>query len=428
MRFILLLFCPAVLFSQSALLRPEEALRLALENNFDIRIAQADADIARLNNTKGNAGMLPTVNLVASDNFTLSSFQQQLSNGNEFNALGATFNTFNAGVQLNWPLFDGGRMFIVKDRLEAQEKLGQRNVQAQIQANAAMVLQTYYNIVRSRLQERAIEELITLNEERLRIAEARLAAGFAAQTDALQAQIDLNQQKGNLLLQRRLTTTTKRSLNNLIGRAPDVPFEVVETLDNANLPEKTGWMQKVLANNPTLLALRQNAEVAALTIAENQKLKAPRIAGIGQFNVLRSDNGAGFLKNNTQAGVVVGATFSMPLYTGGNIRRAVEVAKVQAQQAALQIAEQENFLAQSLEDFLTEFETQQAIFQLEDDNVRIARENLSVSTERFRLGQTNALETQIAQNTLEQALFRRNLSLYNLKLAEVNLKALAGEL
>jgi len=51
-----------------------------------------------------------------------------------------------------------------------------------------------------------------------------------------------------------------------------------------------------------------------------------------------------------------------------------------------------------------------------------------VSTERFRVGTTNGLEPQIAQNSLEQALSRRDLVLYNLKAAEIRLRLLAGEL
>ena len=79
---VLLLGIPAL--AQVPLLSPESAVALALQSNFDIQFSRADAQIAELNNTKGNAGMLPTVNLVANENFTLSAFQQKLANGNEF--------------------------------------------------------------------------------------------------------------------------------------------------------------------------------------------------------------------------------------------------------------------------------------------------------------------------------------------------------
>lgn len=410
------------------LLSSEEAVRLALEAGYDIRISQADADIARLNNTKGNAGMLPTINLVANETFTLSTFQQKLANGSEFNEAGAPFNNANAGVQLNWTLFDGRRMHITKKRLGELESLGQINLQNTIQQTAAAVLIAYYEIVRGRMQERAIAEVITLNEERLRIAEARLAAGFAAQTDALQARIDLNQRRADLILQQANTANAKRALNRLLVRAPETAFRVDETLSTNLASDRSTLIQKIMSNNPGLLSLQKSAEVAALVVDENRTLNKPRITGNSQLNAVRTDNGAGFLLNNTQAGLSVGAGLVVPLYNGGNVKRQIETARLAAQQSSLRIENQRMVLETELDNQLAIYQSQQQILNLEEENVRIARENLNVSTERFRVGTTNGLEPQIAQNTLEQALARRDLVLFSLKSAEIRLKLLAGEL
>lgn len=410
------------------MLTPDEAVRIALENNYDIRISQADADIARLNNTRGNAGMLPTVNLVANETFTLSAFQQELANGNEFKAAGAPFNNANAGIQLAWTLFDGRRMQITKKRLEELESLGKTNLQNTVQQTTAIVLQAYYDVVRSRLQERALTEVIALNEERLRIAEARLAAGFAAQTDALQARIDLNQRRADLIIQQTATANAKRTLNRLLVRPAETAFIVDEKLTTNYAPVRSELAQKIMSNNPSLLALQKSAEIAALVVDENRTLNKLRIVGNSQLNAVRSDNGAGFLLNNTQAGLTVGAGLVLPLYSGGNIKRQIETAQVSAQQSALRLDNQRLFVESELDNQLATYQSQQQILSLEEENVRIARENLNVSTERFRVGTTNGLEPQIAQNSLEQAISRRDLVLFNLKAAEIRLKLLAGEL
>ena len=410
------------------LLTPDEAVRIALAANYDIRISQADADIARLNNTRGNAGMLPTVNFVANENFTISAFQQKLANGTEFKEAGAPFNNANAGVQLSWTLFDGRRMQITKKRLEELESLGQTNLQNTVQLTTASVLQGYYDIVRGRMQERALAEVIVLNEERLRIAEARLAAGFAAQTDALQARIDLNQRRADLILQQTATANDKRLLNRLLVRPSETAFSVAETLATAYTPERNDLVQKILANNPSLISLQKSAEISALIVDENRALGRPRLTGNSQLNAVRSDNGAGFTVNNTQAGLTIGAALVVPIYAGGNFKRQVETAQLAAQQSALQLDNQRLILESELDNQLATYLSQQQILSLEEENVRIARENLNVSTERFRVGTTNGLEPQIAQSSLEQALSRRDLVLYNLKAAEIRLRLLAGEL
>jgi outer membrane protein len=429
-----LLLCTAVTVLRAQTTTPPElltadgAVRIALQNNFDIRLVRADAEIAQLNNTKGNAGMLPNVNLVVNENFTLSAFQQKLANGNEFNSPGAPFNAANAGVQLSWTLFDGRRMYITKKRLEETKALGNINLLAQVQQTTADVLLAYYDIVSSQLQEKALAEVIALNEERLRIAEARLAAGFAAQTDALQARIDLNQRRSDLLNQQNNTTLAKQNLNLLMARPAGFDFRVEETLENNYLPQREELLSKISTQNFNLGALRKTAEISALLVEETRTQYKPRIVGNAQLLAQRTDNGAGFLLNNTQAGLTVGGSFIMPLYTGGNIRRQVETAQVAAHQASIRVEALQATLESALDQHIARFQTQQKALELEAENVANARESLNVSTERFRLGQTTALEVQNAQNILEQVLLRRNLALFSLKVAEVQLRLVGGEL
>jgi outer membrane protein len=203
---------------------------------------------------------------------------------------------------------------------------------------------------------------------------------------------------------------------------------VDENLTNRYNPDRTNLLQKMLNQNGDLLSLQKNAEIASAIVEETRTLGKPRITLNGQFNALRTDNGAGFLRNNTQAGILVGGAFVMPLYTGGNLKRQVGTARVGAEQAVLRVDAQRAALEADLDNQLAFFQNQGQVLVLEEENVKNARESLAVSTERFRLGQTNALEVQTAQNTLEQALARRNLVLFNLKASEIQLRLLAAEL
>jgi outer membrane protein TolC len=101
---------------------------------------------------------------------------------------------------------------------------------------------------------------------------------------------------------------------------------------------------------------------------------------------------------------------------------------VGAERAALQTEARKLELTAALDNQLSDYQTQQAILAYEEENVGNARESLNISTERFRLGQTNSLEVQQAQSTFEQTLGRRNLVRFNLKQAEVQLRLLAGQL
>jgi outer membrane protein TolC len=419
-------FCGHVLAAQS-LLTPEEAVNLALSQNFSVRLAQADADIAHQNNTAANAGLLPLVNLAVNETFTLSAFQQRLVNGNEFNALGAPFNNLNGAVQASWVIYEGGRARFAKDRLQALDEQARLTLQATVQQTTAQVLTAYYDVVRNRLQERATQELIALNEERLRIAEARVAAGVAAQPEVLQARLDLHQLRASLLQQQAATAASKGVLNQLLARAPQTPFEVVLQMDVVYAPDRERLLARAQAESPLILALQKNAEAAARAVDEANALRGPRITANGQFVALRTDNGAGFIRNNNQAGFAIGASLALPLYNGGNLKRQADVARISAEQAALRIEVQRLELEAAIENQLVLFRAQQQALALENENVQTARESLLISTERFRLGQANALEVQAAQAALEQALLRQNLALFNLKMSEIQLRLLAAD-
>ena len=71
MRFIAVLIFVTTLVPISAqeLLTLEEAVRQGLEQNFEVRLAQNDQLVSTNNNSVGNAGMLPTVDVVASKNY-----------------------------------------------------------------------------------------------------------------------------------------------------------------------------------------------------------------------------------------------------------------------------------------------------------------------------------------------------------------------
>jgi outer membrane protein len=424
---VALLF-PLLATAQAGLMTADEAVQVALERNYSIRIMETVAEEARLNNTKANAGMVPTINLVANENATVSAFRQELANGNEFNALGAFFNTANAGFQLNWTLFDGRRMYLAKERLATQALFTDYTLQSTVQQTVAAVLQTYYGIAASRQQEKAIEEVIALNDERLRIAEARLAAGFAAQTDALQARIDLNQRLGDLIIQQNTTLMARRALNLLLARDPDTAFEVDENLENAYLPNRELLLQGLQQINPELLALQTAEQVASIMIGEAESQRKLRLNLSGQLSAQRTDNTSGFLLNNTQSGLTGGLSLLLPIYDGGLLKSRIATARVGAARASMQSDARQMELVSQLDNQLSAFNTQQQVLRYEESNVLNARQSLDISIERFRLGQTNSLEVQQAQSAYEQALARRNLIRFTIKQAEVQLRLLAGQL
>ncbi|HLP21462.1 MAG TPA: efflux RND transporter permease subunit, partial [Chitinophagales bacterium] len=164
---VLLLLPVSSIATAQETLTVEQAVEIALKNNFDIQIARNNADIADKNNTVGNAGMLPTINATLTDNLTYNNLNQRFTDGREINTTGVVGNNVGAGVALNWTIFDGLRMFATKGKLKRLEQIGELQFKDEMQTVVANVITTYYDVVRAQQQFRAIDSAISISNERV---------------------------------------------------------------------------------------------------------------------------------------------------------------------------------------------------------------------------------------------------------------------
>src|SRR5690606_13552140 len=106
------------------LLTVKEAVELALENNYDIRLSKNDLLIAEENVTYGNAGMLPSVTANFTQNNSVQNSTQIQNTGVERSLDNAKNNNMNYGVSVGWTIFDGLGMFSRYETLEELRKQG----------------------------------------------------------------------------------------------------------------------------------------------------------------------------------------------------------------------------------------------------------------------------------------------------------------
>lgn len=161
------------------LLSPEDAVALAISKNFDIVIAKNEADISRINNNKATAGMLPRINITTGDVFNLNNINQKFTTGQEVQRNWVPVNSFNAGLNVNWTIFDGMKMFATKDRLAVLQSLGEIQLKNQIQNTVAQVLNAYYEVVRQKQQIKALKESAKISDERVKLSQKKFDVDIA---------------------------------------------------------------------------------------------------------------------------------------------------------------------------------------------------------------------------------------------------------
>jgi len=410
------------------LLTPEEAVSIALKNNYDILVAQNDANIARINNTPGNAGMLPAVSLSGSDNYSKNNINQKLASGTIIKSPHAESNSLDAAAELNWTLFDGGKMFVTKNKLAQLEVLGQLQFKEQVMQTVYDVNVGYYDVVRQMQQLASISEGIFYNKERVKIAQTTFDAGLSPKTNLLQAKIDLNVNLEDSVNQQALIIAAKRTLNQLLARNMDEAFAVVDTIPLTYHPDINQIEQKLLTSNLTILASEKQTDVALLSLHEYNALRLPSLSVSAGYEWIQTDNTAGNILRNHSYGPSLGGSISIPLYQGGNTVRQIKTARLQLQ-SSRQLLENVKLQAnQDLQNAVTQFENQRKLLLAEKDNIALAKENMEISLARLKMGQTTTLEARQAQQSFVEAHTRLTNFQYNMKVAETKLKQLLAEL
>ncbi|TDE42044.1 TolC family protein [Flavobacterium rhamnosiphilum] len=425
--FILLLFCVAKANAQEVLTL-ESAVKIALENNYEIKIATNNLTIEKTNVAIGNAGMLPKVTATVVDNNSIQNSSQTRQDGTETELDNAKNNSLTYGVGLDWTVFDGLRMFARLDQLKELQKLGEAQLKLTVITRISDVNAAYYDLVQQQQQLAALDTTIVISNQRLTLAQNRFTIGKASKLEVLNAQVDLNTDQVALLRQKELYANSKILLNQLLARDVTTDFKVIDELEVDALlllPELTALAEK---QNPQLEAQIINKRVAELELKQIKAARYPTVRVNTAYNFSESQSSLGFVAQSQSRGLNYGFSASLNIFDGFSQNRNEKIAKIQIENSKITI-EQQNLalnsqLATSYQTYLTNLE----LIALEEKNESIAKQNLNITLDKFRIGTITTLEFRTAQLNYVNAKVRYSNAQFLGKLSEIALRELAGNL
>lgn len=426
------LWFPLMLTAQQPLLTLNDAIGTALQHNYDILLARNDSASFSLDRSYAYAAFLPRLNGTATKVWNINAQKQELLNGSKRDTSGLKSNNLFAALTLNWTLFDGMRMFATRDRLVELEKLGALNVKGQVVSTVAAVASNYFNIVRQKQQIKAILEQISISEERVKLADKRLAVGLGAKPELLQARLDLNAQKAIHLQQLTLVEQLKQQLNQLMAVDTRSSYDVADSIPINTSLQYAALQSGMAQSNPGLLQALKSIDIAKLSLRERKAELLPTINFNSGFNFNRLENQAVINSFtplfNQNRGFNYGFGVTLPLLNGLTTRRLIGQARLDLQFQQLNYS---NLLSQvdvALSNAFKNYEMQKQALSLEEENIGLAKENVSIALERFRQGLTTFIELRVAQISLAEANDRLINARYNTKLSEIELLRLKGDI
>jgi len=424
--FILFLFCIAK--SSAQVLTIEDAMKIALENNFEIKIAKNNSTISETNVTVGNAGILPTATANIVDNNNVTNSTQVRQDGTSTTLNNAKNNSLTYGVSLGWTVFDGMRMFARYDQLKELQKLGDAELKRTILVKIGQVNSAYYDLVQQQHQLAALDTTIVISKQRVQLAQNRFTIGKASKLEVLNAQVDLNTDQVALLRQKESYKNAKILLNQYLARDPQIDFAVTDVVTVDNKLVLIDLMDLAKKQNPALESQIINKRIAELQLKQVKASRYPTVNLTSGYNFSESQSSLGFTSENSSKGFNYGFNDSLNIFDGLNQHRNEKVAKLQIENSQIAIEQQSMILNSQLSTAFQTYLTNLELIDLEEDNQAIAKQNLDITLDKFRIGTITTLDFRTAQLNYVNAKVRYSNAQYEAKLSEIALKELAGNI
>lgn len=391
-------------------------------------VAKNQQEIAKNDHSIGNAGMLPQVILAANGNEGLVNTQQHYASGLEVNKQGVSSTALSAGPQLVWTVFDGLKMFATYDKLKELQDMGELNAKIAVENTIAKVIGAYFDVVRQQQLLQALDEAIVIYEERVTIADTKAKIGSGAEVDVYQAKVDLNEQKSARLRQVSQIANTKTSLNQILARDLYAQFDISDSIQITYDPKFEDLKTSVLKQNNSLNFAEKNTHVANYALKEIGAQRYPMLGINAGYTYARSTNSAGFVLLNQNAGLNAGFTASWNLFNGLNVNRQIKDAQINALDYELVYKDTKLQVESGLITAWTTYRNARELLKLEEENILLARKNVDINLERFRLGYVTSLQLKDAQKSYLDAESRLVSARYDAKVSETELMRLNGAL
>jgi outer membrane protein len=412
--------------SAQEILTLPNAIAIALKNSYDIQLAKDNLQIAAISNHIGVAGGLPTVNVTANDNETITSISQKFPDpSRDLKRSGVASNSLTANLSAGMLLYNGFRVKAAKKRLEELELLNKDLLNAQIQNTIATVATSYFDIVRQQYFLQTIRKSIEVAKERVSILKNRQEAGLANHADTYQAALDLNALIQQELAQQLVIDQGKTNLLNLLFVRPDSAITIKDTI----IIDKTidfNFIRSTALKNPQITAAEQQIKVNELLEKETTALRLPTLRATTGFNFNNTTSAAGFILQNQSYGPFVGVNLAIPIYNGTINKRQQQIAAINTRIAKTQrdgfVLTIETGAVRTYQAYTTTIAQINAAAQ----NFELSQKLLDLVVQRFQLGQSTIIDLRVAQQSFENEAYRLiNLS-FTAKIAEIELKRLAN--
>jgi len=418
----------SIVFGQEKLTL-DQAVVIALENNYDIRIVSNNVEVADNNQNVKNSGYLPTVAVSAGGNYSNNNATIETQDGTQQTINGVEANSYNASIGVNYVLFNGMNRKNAFEKLKRSYELSNVQRQVQIDNTILSVYNAYYELAKSSIKQEILEESYEISRNRLERLEYQREFGQTTSLEVLNAQVDVNNDSMNIMNGQLAIDNARRNLNYLLGVSADEVFSVDEEVDATSLLDFNTLSANMLANNSTAKQFELNKELANYDLKTSQSGWMPTVSTNVSYGLNNANNGpASFLARQNITGLNAGVSLTWNIFDGGSTSTRVANAKIAVDNQNLYKEQIDLSLRNQLANAWASYMNQLAVINFEETNVEVSNQNFLKTEEQYKLGRVNSTDFRQAQLNLINAKVNLATAKFNVKIAEAQLKMLEGTL
>lgn len=426
-KIILFLACAFLFLNAEAqgYLTLEEAIRTGLQNNYSIRIAENQNRIVENSHNLGEAGLLPTVDARAGQNWSVQDVELRFRNEPDPTVReGARSSAASAGLDAVYTL-DLGSYFTFQ-RLGTLSDVSRLEAKVTIENTIASITTAYYRVVLEQQRYAMLQNTLELSEERRRISKDKYELGRASKQEYLAAQVDYNNDLTSVINQEEVIANARIQLNELMAQPPRQDMAIQDTILVNKKLELEELLSSAALNNPQLLSFQRQINATHLEMRELQAARLPQLELFGTYARQLNQAEAGIFLSNRSRGWNYGLNARVNLFNGFVLNNRIQNARIAVQNQELEYKGQQLALESDINEAYTSYRNSLRLLEVAQSNYEVAMENADIAFERYKLGNTSSLEFREAQQNALLAESSLINAVYTIKSTEIELLRLAG--
>ena len=398
----------------------KEAVRLALKQNPQVLAARILSLESDRNRQIARSGLLPQVSL--SSNLALEQYNLQVFEKLPAPKAVGPFQYIEAG-----PVFSQSLLDLPLIRKYQISREGMRETRAQEDVTrediTAAVVTQYLLVLRALAVYEAAKARVALAERLYEQATSLQKTGIGLSIDTTRAQVELQNERQNLIDAETQTHTTTYLLAELLDLPSNQEPAVADKLGFFDLPayDKQASITTALAHRPEMQALASQERVAELERKSASEQRFPRL----DFSGLWYYQGEHF--SDAIAAYTYLVSFDIPIFTGGRIQ--AETARADLEQKRIEQNRQllEARIVREVKSAIDDLDSARTAVNVANLGLTLANEEVAQAQRRFQAGVTTNVEVVTAQDALARANTNQIEALYRFNQSRANLARAMGE-